>query len=347
MAGRRAQLDRRDDQVVEICVADRQARQSRDVQAARAYRAAHFERAFLPDAGRLRDVRIEQHVGRSAVDQKRVRFAADLHDARDARAVIEQRYRLRARSDQPPRDERREQRGVDRAADFHRRRLHDRIEVVFAVGRDGVKRHRHAADVVPVRQIHVRRPVAVKIFRAQRQAALGIDPDRFGFATLGVDLDVPRAPVADRTEGQKARAIGRSQKFSGIDEVRRQRAPAQHAGEFLHVAVARRPDAIADAQRRFHARTEALVVAFAIAVAPAVKDAAQSFARNRAGGFDRRNVAAVRGSLIRRENVGHRRRIADIACFGNGHARKRDQRRGEENALTVASGTGRANRGRF
>ena len=88
------------------------------------------------------------------------------------------------------------------------------------------------------------------------------------------------------------------EKITEIDEIRRARAAAQHAGQFVHVAVAvAHPNAIADVQRRLETRSETLVVALVVARTPTVKLTAEPFAGDRTAGLDRREVFGVRRRL--------------------------------------------------
>ena len=218
---------------------------------------------------------------------------------------------------------------------------------MFAVGRHRAKRDLHSADVAPVRQVHVCRPIAVDIFGAHRQAVLRVDPQRFRFAAVGADIDVPGAAAVDRTEAGETHVVRRVHERARFDEVIGARVAQQYAGQFLHVAVAAAPDAVADAQRRFLTRAEAVVVALAVARAPGVKRAVETYAADRTARLDRIDRHAVRGAIVGGQNRFDRRRSAGRVRCGRGPARERDQRCGEKNAATAGCGSVRASRGRF
>ncbi len=273
-------------------------------------------------------------------------MTGDGNAARDARAVVDERHDLHAGRDETLAGERGEDLGIDRLTELHRLDLLDRVEIVLAVGGDGMKSDLHAAHVAPIGNVDVGRPVAVDIFRAQRQAALRVDPQRLGLTAVGFDFNLPRAPAADRAEPGKMHVIRRVNEGIRIDEFVGARAPFQQAGELLDVAVAVAfPHAIADAQRRVGPRTETLVVALAVAGAPGVKCARQSFAGERADGLDRVDVGGMHRAVVGGEDRRDRRRRFIGPRTGAGRARECDQP-GSEGAAPTARGTVRANRGR-
>ncbi len=218
------------------------------------------------------------------------------------------------------------------------RRLLDDVEGVIAVRRHGLEWELASLNFAPIGEIDRGGAVAVEILEPQREPVFNVDPERLGFAAVGIDFDPPCGALADRSVTEEAGMVRRLDEGAGIDEVLRLGTAAQVPGQFAHVAaLVTHPDAIAQPQRRLGARTEPFVVAFPVVVAPGVKVALQSFAREGAALFERRYLGRVRGAIVERENRRHRRRIG---CTPEGGASEQRRERGE---VTEPRGSGRTN----